>query len=615
MYKKINKSILLAIIFLAFNFKIVYCSTTSGVYTYNDLSDGTINLVGYTGNVQNVIIPSTIDGKQISTIGLNAFKNNSSVKTIKLPEGVKIIDSYAFNTCSNLTNVYMPSTLKSISHVFYKGCPKLTYTIPDNLTKLSDGSYVEIATVTTCGTYNYDLANSVLPLVNEERAKLGLESLELNRELTEAAMQRAAETAVYWDHERPNSLQCFSVSSLIDGENIGVGTSSPQIIMSKWMNSPGHKRQIINCNYNSIGIGCYQLNGLTFWVQLFTETESSNNQAINGKTENVENKIQVKTYDDRLSLSIYGYDDNMTLSIGETKSPTKATITNKGYTSVKTKISLSDITWSSSNENVFTIDNEGKITAIGGGNAILTATLGESILQYNVYVSSPLLSISLPETVTLYTDYTTNLSVTYYPSNTTSNKDVEWSSNNTNVATVNNQGTITGISEGIAIITAKVEDKIAICNVIVKKSVKENIYFTKTEETIMISQETKTLDIVFEKGTNTIDDTITWHSSNSNIVSVDNNGNIRVLGIGKATITATTANGNIATCNINVIDYLKGDLNRDGLVNANDAAIALDLYKYGNFSLEDLQIGDINGDNVVNANDAALILDIYKYNN
>ena len=92
MYKKINKSILLAIIFLAFNFKIVYCSTTSGVYTYNDLSDGTINLVGYTGNVQNVIIPSTIDGKQISTIGLNAFKNNSSVKTIKLPEGVKIID-------------------------------------------------------------------------------------------------------------------------------------------------------------------------------------------------------------------------------------------------------------------------------------------------------------------------------------------------------------------------------------------------------------------------------------------------------------------------------------------------------------------------------------------
>ena len=77
------------------------------------------------------------------------------------------------------------------------------------------------------------------------------------------------------------------------------------------MNSPGHKRQIINCNYNSIGIGCYQLNGLTFWVQLFTETESSNNQAINGKTENVENKIQVKTYDDRLSLSIYGYDDNI----------------------------------------------------------------------------------------------------------------------------------------------------------------------------------------------------------------------------------------------------------------------------------------------------------------
>ena len=56
-----------------------------------------------------------------------------------------------------------------------------------------------------------------------------------------------------------------------------------------------------------------------------------------------------------------------------------------------------------------------------------------------------------------------------------------------------------------------------------------------------------------------------------------------------------------------------GDLDRNGAVNANDAAVALDLYKYGNAKDEDMQIGDMNEDGVINANDAALILDVYKY--
>ena len=60
-------------------------------------------------------------------------------------------------------------------------------------------------------------------------------------------------------------------------------------------------------------------------------------------------------------------------------------------------------------------------------------------------------------------------------------------------------------------------------------------------------------------------------------------------------------------------EFQKGDLDKNGAVNANDAAIALDLYKYGNVTDKDMQIGDMNDDGVINANDAALILDVYKY--
>lgn len=59
--------------------------------------------------------------------------------------------------------------------------------------------------------------------------------------------------------------------------------------------------------------------------------------------------------------------------------------------------------------------------------------------------------------------------------------------------------------------------------------------------------------------------------------------------------------------------YLKGDLDGDGVVNANDAAMVLDLYKYGNTTDDDFLVADIDEDGMINANDAALILDMYKY--
>ncbi len=85
----------------------------------------------------------------------------------------------------------------------------------------------------------------------------------------------------------------------------------------------------------------------------------------------------------------------------------------------------------------------------------------------------------------------------------------------------------------------------------------------------------------------------------------------------------TTANGRSKKVTVNTLevdkylqnDFIKGDLDDNGIVNANDAAIALDLYKYGNVSKEELKIGDMDNNGIINANDAALILDIYKYGN
>lgn len=98
--KKIVKLSIGLIISLFFIFicKSTYAAyTTSGEYTYNDLDDGTISIVEYKGNSKNVEVPSTIDSKKVTKLELWAFKDNSTVTTIVLPEGLTTIEAYAFD--------------------------------------------------------------------------------------------------------------------------------------------------------------------------------------------------------------------------------------------------------------------------------------------------------------------------------------------------------------------------------------------------------------------------------------------------------------------------------------------------------------------------------------
>ena len=62
-------------------------------------------------------------------------------------------------------------------------------------------------------------------------------------------------------------------------------------------------------------------------------------------------------------------------------------------------------------------------------------------------------------------------------------------------------------------------------------------------------------------------------------------------------------------------DYVEGDLDRNGVVDANDASIALELYKAASASKNDITIGDMDHNNIIDANDASLILELYKNNN
>lgn len=123
------------------------------------------------------------------------------------------------------------------------------------------------------GTARYDYAFQVLEIVNKERALEGAEPLTMDKDLLSAAMLRSAETVVSFSHTRPNGEKCFTASSKMSGENIAMGSgalsATPEQVMIQWMNSPGHKANILTKSYQSIGIGCFVTNYGTYWVQCF----------------------------------------------------------------------------------------------------------------------------------------------------------------------------------------------------------------------------------------------------------------------------------------------------------------------------------------------------------
>jgi uncharacterized YkwD family protein len=117
-------------------------------------------------------------------------------------------------------------------------------------------------------------ASQVVALVNQERSKVGLKALKSNSALASMAMVKAKDmkNKNYFDHNSPtygspfNMMQKFGITYRYAGENIAMGQRTPAEVMKDWMNSPGHKANIMNKNYSSIGVAYYSGE----WVQEFT---------------------------------------------------------------------------------------------------------------------------------------------------------------------------------------------------------------------------------------------------------------------------------------------------------------------------------------------------------
>lgn len=263
---------------------------------------------------------------------------------------------------------------------------------------------------------------------------------------------------------------------------------------------------------------------------------------INVTVKKVDLKVDVKEINfDKKTLTLYY---NTSDTINATVLPTNA--------------SNKDIEWSSSDNNMVTVDN-GVVKAIANIDGVVTITAKSvdggkittakvTVRKVNIKVSDITLD---KKKINLSYGQTEKITVLLLPTNAT-NKEIEWSSSNNKLVTVNN-GVVKAVADldGTAIITAKSVDsgKEVTAEVIVKKNIIKvtgvKISNSSDKNLYLNSKNDKNLKLTANiSPNNATNKKISWSSSNPSVATIDENGNVEAKSLGKTTVTVTTDDGN-----------------------------------------------------------------------
>lgn len=213
-----------------------------------------------------------------------------------------------------------------------------------------------------------------------------LKTLTYDYELERVAMQRAAEIVLSFAHSRPDGSSCWTAYPDTfmygyKGENIAAGYTSASSVFVGWRedNDPysgqGHRRNMLNENFTSVGIGCAVYNGRKYWVQEFSSNIVDTNQPeYSESTVSVNVPIAQADGSLRISFTDSAYQNNPSVVMGAGESLDLPAVSAKFYyknSQVKDLSNAVEIT--SSDSSVVKVEN-GKLTAVKSGSAIITYT-------------------------------------------------------------------------------------------------------------------------------------------------------------------------------------------------------------------------------------------------
>ena len=431
---------------------------------------------GKAGN--SYVIPNSV-----TSIGEYAFRDCTSLTSITIPDSVTSIGNSAFSFCDSLTSIAIPDSVTSIGGCAFAYCSSLTsITIPDSVTSIGSSAFEMCSSLTSI-----TIPSSV--------TSIGESAFEYCRSLTSVTI--------------PNSVTSIGESAFVKCSGLkDVYYSGTQ---EQWrrIEIDCDNDELTNATIHFLGSGDVSVTGISLdKASLAVTVDSSVQLNASVEPENAQNK------------TVY---------------------------------------WESSNPAVASV-SAGLVTAKSKGTAIITARTGDGgyTATCTVTVSQPVTGISLNQSsISIIKGKTYQLSASIQPSGA-SNRNVTWSSSNSNIATVNSSGKVSAKAAGTATITVTTKDgsKTAKCTVTVKNEPIKvtGVSLNRSQITLFVGKSENLTAAV--KPSNAANKGITWQSSNTNVATVDSGGRITARAEGTATITVkTNDNGKTAKCTVTVKPY------------------------------------------------------------
>ncbi|HET7552686.1 MAG TPA: Ig-like domain-containing protein [Gemmatimonadaceae bacterium] len=257
--------------------------------------------------------------------------------------------------------------------------------------------------------------------------------------------------------------------------------------------------------------------------------------------------------------------DTATLVVGQSKQ-----LSAKTFDSGGDELNGRTITWSSSNENVASVSSTGKVLAVAPGSATITATSEGKSDKSTITVIAPVSAVTVqPDSISVIEGNTSTLTATVKDANgnTLEGRTVTWESANTNVATVDGNGVVTGVAPGATTVTATSEGKSGSAKVVVTLEPVARVTVTNIENpddplTVVQGQTLQLAALLADADGNALlsdGRVITWASDDQNTATVNNTGLVSGVNPGKAKITATSE-GVSGSADVTVTSALEGNV-------------------------------------------------------
>ena len=326
---------------------------------------------------------------EVTDIPYQAFLNDNLLNSVSFPK-LKNVYRAAFLGCSSLKKLSLPKSTEFVHSIAFEKDVQLTCANAA-LKPYGYNGLRKLQQVALSGDESYSEAFSVLTLVNQERSKNGLKPLVMNQSLMDTAMLRAAECAVCFSHTRPNGSTCMSANTLMRGENIAFNQKNADDVMNSWMNSTGHRENILSGDYTTIGVGCFKNNGIITWVQCFG-TGSDTASCKKPSDKHVTRTLQLATeefteandfgngtiFDSPATYSFHFFIqlDGFIYSM-ETDQTAQARlcVSNSQYPYIIAVLDNTGITWSVKDTGTVSVTSGGMVTAKAPGDAEIEAKL------------------------------------------------------------------------------------------------------------------------------------------------------------------------------------------------------------------------------------------------